>query len=318
GAAQRAWAVDSGPPGGAVRCSPSASPVWAQWSYRQPDGTTFSQASPGARPTPDAVTRLAVGRPVPGNLNERARRRHVGSLRPGVHAARVLASRGVVGTRWKQDSDAMEGAGVGITTTGTATQLSVRPYSAADASVVLALINADWLPGQPDTSADMLAEALAGRSQVDAGWWAELDAPFTDVVQDQTGAVLGVVSYAVRSSDGAGLLLWLHCREEQQLAERLVDHVLDRLGARTVFAFEFASALTLGLEGLPVRHRPATRKALEKAGFTGRDLWRYMHTDLPVAGLPRVRRCTVEECEDPPGKRLTVRDTGKVVAEATI
>ncbi|NED17947.1 GNAT family N-acetyltransferase [Streptomyces sp. SID9913] len=164
----------------------------------------------------------------------------------------------------------------------------------------------------------MLAEALAGRSQVDAGWWAELDAPFTDVVQDETGAVLGVVSYAVRPSDGAGLLLWLHCREEQQPAECLVAHVLDRFGARTVFAFEFASALTLGLEGLPVRHRPATRAALEKAGFTGRDLWRYMHTGLPVAGLSHAEHRTVEECEDPPGKRLTVRDTGEVVAEATI
>ncbi|WP_343239594.1 GNAT family N-acetyltransferase [Streptomyces sp. SID9913] len=184
--------------------------------------------------------------------------------------------------------------------------------------MVLALINADRLPGQPGTCAHMLAEALAGRSQVDAGWWAELDAPFTDVVQDETGAVLGVVSYAVRPSDGAGLLLWLHCREEQQPAECLVAHVLDRFGARTVFAFEFASALTLGLEGLPVRHRPATRAALEKAGFTGRDLWRYMHTGLPVAGLSHAEHRTVEECEDPPGKRLTVRDTGEVVAEATI
>lgn len=206
---------------------------------------------------------------------------------------------------------------MGITTTGAATRWSVRPYGPADASVVLALINADQLPGQPVTSAGMLAEALAGRSLIDAVWWAELDAPVTDVVQDESGAVLGAVSYAVRSSDGAGLVLWLHCREEQQLAERLVAHVLDRFGARTVFAFAFASALTLGLEGLPVRHRPATREALEKAGFTGRDLWRYMCTDLPVAGLPHAVHCTVGDCEDPPGKSLTVRDTGKVVAEAT-
>ncbi|MCQ4045391.1 hypothetical protein ACFOSC_03760 [Streptantibioticus rubrisoli] len=41
-------------------------------------------------------------------------------------------------------------------------------------------------------------------------------------------------------------------------------------------AFEFASALTLGMEGLPVRNRPA----LEAAGFTGRDLWRYVHRGL--------------------------------------
>lgn len=53
-----------------------------------------------------------------------------------------------------------------------------------------------------------------------------------------------------------------------------------------MFAFEFASALTLGLEGLAAGHRPRTRRALERAGFTARDLWRYMGAPLPIAGLP--------------------------------
>ncbi|MFB7493800.1 GNAT family N-acetyltransferase [Streptomyces sp. NPDC056161] len=74
----------------------------------------------------------------------------------------------------------------------------------------------------------------------------------------------------------------------------------------------------LGLEGLPARHRPATQVALEGAGFTGRDLWRYMRADLPIAGLPHVAHYTVTDCEDPPGKRLEVCEGGELLAEATI
>lgn len=79
-----------------------------------------------------------------------------------------------------------------------------RPYAAGDEAVVLELVNADRLPGQPETTVAMLAEALAGRSPVDGGWWAELDSPRTDVVHDADGQVLGVVSYALRRRDGAG------------------------------------------------------------------------------------------------------------------
>jgi hypothetical protein len=48
----------------------------------------------------------------------------------------------------------------------------------------------------------MLAEALAGRSPVDGGWWAELDNILTDVVHDPSGQVRGVVSYAAHPGDG--------------------------------------------------------------------------------------------------------------------
>lgn len=68
----------------------------------------------------------------------------------------------------------------------------------------------------------------------------------------------------------------------------------------------------------PVRHRPVTRRALEGAGFTGRDLWRCMRVPLPVAGLPHSAHLTVDECVDPPGKRLELREEGEPVAEATI
>ncbi|MGP4001192.1 GNAT family N-acetyltransferase [Streptomyces sp. 8N706] len=210
--------------------------------------------------------------------------------------------------------------------TTAATHLSARPYTDGDQKAVLALINADRLPGQPETTPGMLTEALAGRSPVDSGWWAELDAPVTDVLQNSGGQVLGVVSYATRPRDGAGLILWLHCLEEDQaLTGALIDRVLDRLGRRTVYAFEFASALSLGLEGLPVRNRPATRRALEAARFSGEDLWRYIHRRLDqeeAAGTGGPRLYPVAEvapCHERDGWQLTLRDTdGTPAGEATV
>ncbi|MDT3397281.1 GNAT family N-acetyltransferase [Streptomyces sp. B1866] len=188
------------------------------------------------------------------------------------------------------------------------TRLSIRPYEPADQAAVLALVDADLVTGQPSATPEMLAEALAGRSPVDTQLWQELAAPATDVARDAHGRVRGAVSYAPRPSDGAGFVLWLHGREEPAVLSALVGHALARLGPRrTVHAFEYASALGLGLAGLPVRHRHATRAALEEAGFAGRDLWRYMHAALPIDGLPRAPRCRVEDSTDPPGRRLTVR-----------
>jgi hypothetical protein len=53
-------------------------------------------------------------------------------------------------------------------------------------------------------------------------------------------------------------------------------------GAAALHAFQFASALGPGLEGLPVRHRPVADAALRRAGFVGADLWRYMRRELPA------------------------------------
>ncbi|MFE4828887.1 GNAT family N-acetyltransferase [Streptomyces sp. NPDC056672] len=202
------------------------------------------------------------------------------------------------------------------------TGLLVRRYEPRDEAAVLALVNADRIAGQPETTAAMLAEALAGRSPVDSGWWAELGSPVTDVLHDASGSILGVLSCAVRPADDVGFVLWLHGRENSAVVSALIAHALAALGRRTVSAFEFATALSLGLEGLPSNHRPATHKALTAAGFTGRDLWRYMHaglplTDLPPAGLHAVPHL-VSDCEDPPGKHLEIRDGGAPAAEATI
>lgn len=87
-----------------------------------------------------------------------------------------------------------------------------------------------------------------------------------------------------------------------------------------MYAFELASALTLGLEGLPVRSRPVTRKALEGAGFSGRDLWRYLHRRLD-APLPRQVSplAEVSPSMDPAGWQLTVREADRTaLGEAII
>ncbi|WP_260327841.1 N-acetyltransferase [Streptomyces sp. Ag109_O5-1] len=207
------------------------------------------------------------------------------------------------------------------TSSGSVSQLSVRCYEAGDEQAVLDLIDADRLPGQSSMSAAMVAEALAGRSPVDGSRWADLHGLVTEVIHDGV-RVLGVISYAVRPSDGAGLALWLHCLEEEPaLAQALIVRALDRLGSRPVYAFEFASALAPEVGGLPARSRPGTRRALERSGFTARDRWRYFQRLLPTAPLGVLSYPVAEmsECADSPGWQLCVREPdGTAVAQATI
>lgn len=80
-------------------------------------------------------------------------------------------------------------------------------------------------------------------------------------------------------------------------------------------AYQFASALTLGLEGLPVTHQPAVHAALTGAGFTARDEWRYMRRPLPATGLSRLET-DVEPV--PEGWRLTAGEDGRMQAQATV
>ncbi|MEU5163718.1 GNAT family N-acetyltransferase [Streptomyces sp. NPDC020875] len=196
----------------------------------------------------------------------------------------------------------------------------LRPYADGDRGAVLALVNADRVPGQPEATPAMLGEALAGRSPQNGEWWEELSPPATDVLHDPSGAVAGVVSYAVRPGDGEGFILWLHCADDRpELLAALVDRalaVLEAEGPRTVHAFEISSALNYGLEALPVRHRPAPRRVLEAAGFAGRDEWRYLHAELPLAGLP----CAADVVVVPSGAqiRLEIVEDGRAVAEALV
>lgn len=195
--------------------------------------------------------------------------------------------------------------------------LTVRRYESEDEGAVLRLVNADRLPGQPEVTADMLAEAMAGRSAVDSGWWAKLRLPCTDVAVDGAGRVVGVVSCAVSREDGTGFLLWLHCGESEAVVPVLVAHACATLGERPMRAFDFASALTMGMEALPVRHRPVTHAALLDAGFTGEPLWRYMRLPLRGRELPLRGRAVVSKREDGMYD-LVLRRRFRKVAEAVV
>jgi ribosomal protein S18 acetylase RimI-like enzyme len=199
-----------------------------------------------------------------------------------------------------------------------ATELRIAPLTGKHVAAVLDLINADRLPGQPECTHKMLAEARAGRSPIDAGWWEELGDVAVRVVTDAASQVRGVVSFAVRERDRTGFVLWLHAREDPAVVGILLDHALTELAdCTTVEAFAFATALGLGLEALPVRHRPTTHAALLTRGFVAADLWRYMHRRLPAWELPRVT-FEVRPAEDKTGRVLEVVEHGVVVGEATI
>ncbi|MGW6862977.1 GNAT family N-acetyltransferase [Streptomyces sp. NPDC054901] len=200
-----------------------------------------------------------------------------------------------------------------------ALRAALRPYTTADAEAVLDLVNADRLPGQPTTTPEMLTEALAGRSPIDAGWWAELTPPTTHVALDPRGRVVGVISWAQRPKDDTGLILWLHCREDTATADALISHALTALGPRPVEAFHFATALTRGVEALPVDHRPVTHAALRRAGLAGEFLWRYFLIDLPAPNLPQADGTRMRpEPGDDRAMRLEVREQGRVVAESVV
>ncbi|MCX4666430.1 GNAT family N-acetyltransferase [Streptomyces sp. NBC_01381] len=193
----------------------------------------------------------------------------------------------------------------------------IRPYRPTDAHALRARINADRPPGQPACTAQTLDEALRGNSTRDTACWQELDAPRTDVLVDHRDSVTGAVSYAIRRRDDAVVVLWMHCREEATASGLLIDHVLEQARLRTVHAFEFASAFS-SLEGLPAQHRATTRRVLTAAGFTQRDLWRYLRAELPITGLKRLANYSTSPTKDQAGRHLMVQDAGTLIAEATI
>ncbi|NSC25726.1 GNAT family N-acetyltransferase [Streptomyces albus subsp. chlorinus] len=197
--------------------------------------------------------------------------------------------------------------------------VTMRSYEGGDEAAVLGIVNEDRLPGQPVVTAGMLGEALAGRSEIDAGWWEQLAPPRTDVAVDASGRVVGVVSYAVLRAAEVGFILWLHCREDERVASALVEHACTELGTESLRAFDFSSALTRGVEALPVRHRQATHRALERAGFTGEDLWRYMRMPLGSPELlPRGSGAMAQRREDGNLGMAVRGSTGQAVGEVVV
>ncbi|WP_411079948.1 GNAT family N-acetyltransferase [Streptomyces sp. cmx-18-6] len=196
---------------------------------------------------------------------------------------------------------------------------TLRPCGPADLPEVLALVDADRLPGQPRATPELLAEASRGRTEADGHWWGAYDEPEVQVAVDSGGAIVGAVACARRTKDGTGLIPWLHCGEEPVVADALLARAAALLPAVPVDAFPFATALTQGLEGLPAGHRPATHAALERAGYTGERLWRYMRADLPRPRLPRAEGVRVGPARDRgASQRLEVVRDGRTVAEAVI
>jgi GNAT superfamily N-acetyltransferase len=118
--------------------------------------------------------------------------------------------------------------------------------------------------------------AMRGESPVDTSWWRELS-NVRVAVASHGGAVVGAVSYAIAAADRSGWLLWLHAREERTVVEALIDHAMGELtGSSHLYAFWIATALSLGVEALPVEQQPVTNELLTSRGLTGRDSWRYL------------------------------------------
>lgn len=199
--------------------------------------------------------------------------------------------------------------------------MRLRRYQSRDSAAVLALIDADRLPGQPSCTPHMLDQAVAGTSRYGCGPWTDLDRPATDVLVDPDGQVAGVVSYATRRDHRAGHVLWLHGREVLHIVEELVGHALLHLGdSRPVLAFTAAPGP--GPAALPTGRRPMTRKVLEHAGFAARDSWRYLCRTTPGAShAPARPEVAVVASSTPPGWWLKARDddvSAEVVAQEPI
>ncbi|MHC5906627.1 GNAT family N-acetyltransferase [Streptomyces sp. S6] len=197
--------------------------------------------------------------------------------------------------------------------------ITLRPCTPADQASLLVVIDADRLPGQPRVTPDMLARAAQGSEARPGCWWGEFGPAEVQVAVDGAGVPVGAVSSVRRAADGRRLVQWLHCREDPAVADALIAHAAGGPVSGPVEAFQFATPLTQGLEALPVRHRPVTRAALERAGFTGERLWRCMRADLPRVELPQADGLDVSEAPDRhAAQRLRLRRGGRTVAEAVV
>jgi ribosomal protein S18 acetylase RimI-like enzyme len=154
--------------------------------------------------------------------------------------------------------------------------VKARPLGPDDVEAVCALVDRDRLPGQPPCTPERVRTALAGRSTTDPWWWRELATMRTVGVEAPDGSLVGAGALGRRRT-GERYLLWLHAGEEPDLVEAVLWPLLRGVRrADPIFAFWSATELSVGLEGLPRRHRPVTHDALLARGFTGEDRWLYL------------------------------------------
>ncbi|MCX4781669.1 hypothetical protein [Streptomyces sp. NBC_01264] len=184
--------------------------------------------------------------------------------------------------------------------------MTVRPYVPQDRERVLELFESDRLPGRPAVTDSMLGHVLAGCCPGDAAA-SLLEEPRTDVAVDRSGEVVGGIGWAVRAQGSDGLLLWLHCVEDDQMiAGVLVRHMLEQAGRRTVHAFQAPTAISFA--GLPVRNRRGTAVALEAAGFSRQDGWSYLHHRLDTLRRLPYEVIDITESADPYGWYVRLRE----------
>ena len=154
--------------------------------------------------------------------------------------------------------------------------MNSRPLGPDDVGAISALVDRDRLPAQPACTPERVRTVLAGRSSTDPWWWRELATMRTIGLEAPDGSLVGAGALARRRS-GDRYLLWLHAGEDPELVDGVLWPLLR--GVRRgdpIFAFWSATELSVGLEGLPREHRPATHEALLARGFTGEDRWLYL------------------------------------------
>ncbi|MFB7867912.1 GNAT family N-acetyltransferase [Streptomyces sp. NPDC056069] len=141
------------------------------------------------------------------------------------------------------------------------------------------------------------------------------------VVCDERGEVAGAVRCAVRPADGAGLIVWLHSREDLEVTAALIALAGAHLADRPVLYACTGPATATGIPGLPVTHRPVTAWALAAAGFMPASAQRYFLRDLadPALPPPAYPLAEVTSLTRPPGWRLNLTDAaGRPLADATL
>ncbi|MGI5380862.1 GNAT family N-acetyltransferase [Streptomyces sp. CA-251387] len=176
--------------------------------------------------------------------------------------------------------------------------LIARPMAPDDDTAVRQLMDTDWLPGQrPAHSIPLTPDARLRENE-------------TLVVCNAQGEAAGAVCVGVRPADEAGLIVWLHGREDFSVISALLALARAHLGHRPLYAFTGPATAT-GIPGLPIKHRPVTERALTAAGFVPTSAQRYFLRDLvtPPPVPPEYPLADVTPIADPPGWQLELTDT---------
>ena len=199
--------------------------------------------------------------------------------------------------------------------------MNIREIRQQDLLTVVELIRADALPGQPLCTIEDVQNALVGRAEIDQGWWEAL-VTIRTIVATLGNEIIGVASYGIRKHDTSsfadcGFLLWLHARENQEVTEALLSSILSALHAcPRIYTFWIATPLTLGVEALPVEHRPVMHRVLLSHEFIGADEWLYMKGPVITQQPPLDKIAEVKQVKN--GWKLLLHEGKEQVAEAEI